>query len=469
LQPDAVYFGLKLETWVKVGVLAPLFIAVYWLVLRWLWDKTNPIWGEANWGHAVCIPIVGLYYLYINRDDLLKQPVEPLIVGKFAAWHRLYPAIGMIVVGAIAWAVGSDASGFTKAIGATMAIFGLLVLLLDWAIASLLFGLAMFAYGIWPGQNQFVQGCAMILTLFGVVLMLCGWRIMRYAYFPIVYLICGVPWPPLVYSYIASPLQTLAAKVAVVTLRFTGVTAYRSGTKINMASSSLTAPMRTLNVAEACAGLRSLMTFITVGVAVAFLSARPLWQKIVISLSSIPIAIFCNVMRVAGQGLLDYYVSEQLSQSFAHQFVGIIMLVPAFFMILLVGWLLDHVFVEEADDRSSAYGGSGPHPAGVAPVGASAGGLVLDIPRRTPAPKVKPVPQTAQTHVAPRATMPAPAQAAKPQAAPVPTPATAPAQQRPAVVPPRPGIVPPRPGIVPPRPGIVPPRPPQRPPQQEGA
>jgi hypothetical protein len=60
-------------------------------------------------------------------------------------------------------------------------------------MASLLFGLIMFAYGIWPGQNQFVQGCAMILTLFGVVLMLCGWRIMQYAYFPIVYLICGIP------------------------------------------------------------------------------------------------------------------------------------------------------------------------------------------------------------------------------------------------------------------------------------
>jgi exosortase len=302
----------------------------------------------------------------------------------------------------------------------------------------------------------------MILTLFGVVLMLCGWRIMQYAYFPIVYLICGIPWPPLVYSYIASPLQTLAAKVAVVTLRFTGVTAYRTGTKINMASSSLTAPMRTLNVAEACAGLRSLMTFITVGVAVAFLSARPLWQKIIITLSAIPIAIFCNVMRVAGQGLLDYYVSEQLSQSFAHQFVGLVMLVPAFFMILMVGWILDHIFVEEADDRdSSRYGGANTA-SSVASL-PSGGGLVVDIPRRTQPPKVKPLPAEAQTHVAPRV---APAAPAKAQATPAPAAAK---PQSPPVTPPRPGIVPPRPGIVPPRPGIVPPRPQQnRPPQQEG-
>src|SRR5437764_8151390 len=112
---------------------------------------------------------------------------------------------------------------------------------------------------------------------------------MKYAYFPIVYLVCGIPWPPLVYSYIASPLQTFAAKVAVVTLRFTGVNAYRTGTKINMGG--ITEPLRTLNVAEACAGLRSLMTFITVGMAVAFLPARPRWRKLVITASAMPIAI----------------------------------------------------------------------------------------------------------------------------------------------------------------------------------
>src|SRR6201999_446399 len=105
------------------------------------------------------------------------------------------------------------------------------------------------------------------------------------------------------------------------------------------------------NVAEACAGMRSLMTFIAVGGAIAFLSARPLWQKIVITLSAIPIAIGCNVMRVSGQGLLDHYVSQKLSESFAHQFVGMIMLVPAFFLILFVGYVLDRVYIEEADEH----------------------------------------------------------------------------------------------------------------------
>jgi exosortase len=454
---DTGALGLSMETWVKIWILAPLFIAVYWLVLRWLWDKTNPLYGEANWGHAICIPAVGLYYLYINREELLRQPVEPLLFGKFMNPQRLYPAVGMLVAGAIAYFLVHDANSFAQTLGGGLAAYGLLVLLLDWGLGSLLFGLAMFAFGIYPGKNQFVQGCAMSVTLFGIVLILSGWKVMKYAWFPIFYLLCGIPWPGLVYSYIASPLQTLAAKVAVHTLQFTGVNAYRTGTKINMGG--LSTPLRTLNVAEACAGLRSLMTFITVGVAVAFLSARPLWQKLIIMLSAIPIAIFCNVMRVAGQGLLDHYVSRQFSESFAHQFVGLVMLVPAFFMILLVAWVLDHLFVEEVEDED----GEATVGAGKGPVTRPPAGGVLEIPRR---PVIAPVPAGAAKHLTPPRVVPpvAPAGAsgAKPQAAP--------AARPPQVVPPpRPGIVPPRPGIVPPRPGIVPPRPmqQQRPPQPQ--
>jgi exosortase len=465
------YLGLSLEAWVQIAILTPLFIAVYWLVLRWLWDKTNPIYGEANWGHAICIPLVGLYYLYINRDDLLQQPVEPLVGGRIANPWRLYPALAMIAMGGIVWAIGTFSAVAISLValsGMLLGGFGLLVLLLDWGLACLFGGLALFAFGIHPGKNQFVQGIGMIVTLFGVVLTLTGWRIMKYAWFPIVYLICGIPWPALVYSYIASPLQTFAARVAVKTLQFTGVQAYRTGTKINMGG--ITEELRTLNVAEACAGLRSLMTFITVGVAVAFLSARPLWQKLIITASSVPIAIFCNVVRVAGQGLLDHYVSRQLSESFAHQFVGLVMLVPAFFMILAVGWILDQIFVEEADDSEGRSRTIDP-----------ASGLVVEIPRKgrvaaLPARKPPVAPMAAPAVAkAPVAPAPAPAVAKPPVSAP-PRPAVAPAVVPPrpatAVTPPRPGIIPPRPNLTPPRPGIVPPRPVNRPPQQppkEGA
>jgi exosortase len=293
---EMVYFGLPQTAWIKIGIFTLLFAAVFWSNLRRLWEKTNPFYGEPNWGHATCVPIIGLYFLYVNREALLSAVRKP-------GWLGLPILIG---------------------------------------------GLLLFGYGIWPGQNDFVKDFGMVVALFGLVALLTGWSVMKTAWFPIVFLVCGIPWPGLVYSKVASPLQQLAANVAVTVLRMTGVNSYVGGTKIFIYNQDM---VRTLNVAEACAGLRSLMTFISVAAAVAFLSVRPLWQKLIIVFSAIPIAVFCNVMRVAGQGLLDHYVSQQLSENFAHQFVGLLMLVPAFVMILAVGWVLDQMFVEESDRR----------------------------------------------------------------------------------------------------------------------
>jgi exosortase len=297
LTAEPVWGGLRISTWMKIGVVAALFISLFWANLHRLWGKTNPINGDPNWGHAICIPFVGLYYLYVNREELL------------AASARSKPSIA-----------------------------GLFIMVL---------GILLFGYGIWPGQNDFVKDFGMVVTLFGVTLLLAGWPVMKIAWFPIAFLVCGIPWPGLVYSSVAGPLQQLAAQVAVGSLSATGVKSFASGTKIFIMGHDNT--LRTLNVAEACAGLRSLMTFISVAAAIAFLSARPLWEKIVITISAIPIAIFCNVMRVSGQGLLDHYVSQQLSESFAHQFVGMIMLIPAFFLILGVGWVVDQLVLDELD------------------------------------------------------------------------------------------------------------------------
>jgi exosortase/archaeosortase family protein len=95
------------------------------------------------------------------------------------------------------------------------------------------------------------------------------------------------------------------------------------------------------------------MTFMSVAAAVAFLTSRPLWQRIIISVSAVPIAIFCNMSRVAGQGLLDRW-SPKFSEHFAHMFVGLVMLIPAFFLILLVAWILDRLFIEEAEPAPAA-------------------------------------------------------------------------------------------------------------------
>jgi exosortase len=464
--------GLSSTVWTKIAVITGLFAAVFWPNLRRLWQKTNPINGEANWGHAICIPVIGLYYLYVHREELLKNPPKQFIWGSFSRHSRLWVAGALIGVGLLAFGSSfvqqsaSTAMTLTVTACEAMGILGILVLALDWSLGITFFGIGVYVFGIYPGQNDYLKDLGMVITLFGIVLLMCGWDIMRIAWFPIAFLICGIPWPGLVYSWVAGPLQQLAANTAVDVLKLTGVTAASSGTKIIMYGNGILPP-RMLNVAEACAGMRSLMTFITVGAAVGFLSNRALWQKIIITVSAIPIAIFCNVMRVSGQGLLDHYVSQKLSESFAHQFVGMIMLIPAFFMILLVGVLLDQVFIEEVDDQ--------PGPSPLTPA-RSAVATTVAAPLVTPkiaAPPARPaaIPAT-----------PAPPKLNTPSVAPRTT--TGQVPPRPAgVTPPRPaGIIPPRPGIVRPpvakppapptaqKPPVKPqaPKPPTNPPKKEG-
>jgi exosortase len=363
---NPLILGIRRSTWIQIAVITGLFSALFWPNLRRLWDKTNPFYGEANWGHAIFIPCIGLYYLYVNREKLLNPPSSAQPMGQnfgLRVWVMLALALMLPLVLIFEELTKIFMPVAIVAVVLTAAALPLclwrnskpVIELMDRHSAGwfggfvMFFGIAMFQYAIFPGQNDFLKDFGMVITLFGVVLAMAGWGVMKVAWFPIAFLVCGLPWPGLVYSKVAEPLQQLAANVAVWTLQLTGVEAAVGGTKISMIGGD--GSWRTLNVAEACAGMRSLMTFISVAAAVAFLSSRPLWQKLIVVLFAVPIAISCNVMRVSGQGLLDRYVSHSLSENFAHQFVGLIMLIPAFLLILLVGWILDQIFVEQIDRR----------------------------------------------------------------------------------------------------------------------
>ena len=368
IRHETTVLGLPLSAWIQIGAVAALMSILFWPNLRRLLLKTNPFTGEANWGHSVVIPIVGLYYLYINRDELMRARVRPLFLQPFTR-ARLISSLLFVAMGAVAYVaapvISASLSPTIRAGAIGLAGWGALALLFDWGLATLIFGIVVAGYGIYPGRNDTLWDYGMIVTLFGAVLLLAGWEVMRIAWFPIVFLFAAIPLPGLVYSKMAIPLQNIAANVAVFTLQITGVDASVSGTKIHIGDGIIT-PVHTLNVAEACAGLRSLMTFISVAAAVAFLSSRPLWQKVFLTASAVPIAITCNVMRVSGQGLLDHYWSREMSEGFAHQFVGLVMLVPAFFLILAMGWLLDRIFVEEVSEPqpAAAASGSGARPGG---------------------------------------------------------------------------------------------------------
>jgi exosortase len=346
---------LPLGFWVATPLVLLAFVAIYYPNLYRLWWKTNPINGQTEWVHALFVPVIGIFYLFLNRDALLTAPVKPLLAGTMSGERWLSSAVvltwGLLMYlgGPYVPGLPSDYANLVQVAGMGLMGLGVMVAALDWGLGSLLFGLIVSAYGIWPGQNDFIKDVGMVVAVFGIVLSLCGWKVMRIAWFPILFLFTALPWPGLFYSRVAMPLQEVAARTGVIVMNLCGMDTTYNGTVMYIRMPD--GGERPLNVAEACAGLKSLMTFVALGSSLAFLSTRPLWQQLLITFIAIPIAVICNVFRVAAQGLLDYYGGSEFTQGAAHMYSGVFfLLVPGFAMLLGSIWLLDKLVVEEADD-----------------------------------------------------------------------------------------------------------------------
>lgn len=279
--------------WVKIGIFAALLVVLhYWqlpmLVNKWLDDP--------NWSHGILIPLFSLYLLYARRHDLR------------AARRRVCL----------------------------------------WGLPILIFGILAQIAAYYPIQNQWLTNLTMTVVLFGLVLYLAGPQIIRLTWLPILFLVFAMPMPGKLYADIALPLQEFAALTSAVILRLCGV-------QIDVTASNLTVVtrsgvLRDLTIEEACSGVRSLMAFVAIGVAIAYLENRPAWQRVVLVMFTVPIAILCNVIRVAVTCTMYVIDRPDLGQDFMHKFMGLLMLIPAFGMLWAVGWLLQNLFVEEEED-----------------------------------------------------------------------------------------------------------------------
>jgi len=107
----------------------------------------------------------------------------------------------------------------------------------------------------------------------------------------------------------------------------------------------------TLNVEEACSGMRLMMAFVTLGVAMAYLGDRPKWQRLIMVVSCIPIAVFCNTVRTIVTGVFTVTGRSDLAAGTPHQLLGIATLLLALGLFALLGQVLGHLFVEVPDDR----------------------------------------------------------------------------------------------------------------------
>ena len=281
------------SVWIKVAVIAFLFCGLNF----WQFKRLVAGWRiDPNWSHGFLIPLFSAYLIYTRWDQLV------------AARRRV-------------------------------CIWGLPILLLSLSVL-------IFSY-FRLGTYWFCQ-LSMILLLLGIVLYLSGPAVLKITWVPIVYLVLAIPIPDILYQNIAYPLQELAAHSTTFLLRLCGVMIDVSASSLRI--TSISGQVHPLQVVEACSGVRSLMAFVALSTAMAYIDDRPIWQRLVLIASSLPITMLCNILRVTATSTMFVIDQPELGKDFMHTFMGMMLLIPALLMLLGLSWLMNHLFVENDDD-----------------------------------------------------------------------------------------------------------------------
>ncbi|MBN2231704.1 MAG: exosortase/archaeosortase family protein [Deltaproteobacteria bacterium] len=202
-------------------------------------------------------------------------------------------------------------------------------------LVLVLLGLALLVFG-WAGVEFFTMRGSLVVLLMGVVWFWFGPRIGRILFLPLAFLFFMVPLPYIVYDALAFPLKLFVTKVSVAGLKWLGVVVWREGNIIQF-------PDLVLEVADACSGLRSLVSLLALGVFYGATTLRRGWPLIVLMLLVVPIAVVSNIFRVLGTGLLSRHFGAAAAEGFFHEFAGLAVFVVAFTLLIVTGGILKRI------------------------------------------------------------------------------------------------------------------------------
>jgi len=286
------WLSLGAHNYIKIlvigGLLFYLFQNEIWLIVRrWFTDP--------SWSHGILIPLFSFYFLNQHKKKLIELRLK-----------RNY--LGLIL---------------------------LLLVLLFYILNTVQF------------RRGYLSRITVLASMASIVLFVGGWALVRYCWFPIGFLIFAIPLPTRIYRALTIPMRQWAATVASALLNLvSGLEATAHGVVIDVFYNGkhMVPP---LDVAEACSGMRLLMAFLALGVAMAYLHYRPFWQRLILLILTIPIAIFCNIVRVTVTGFIYILIGPKYAQGMYHDFLGLSMLPLAFVLYGFTTWFLSSLFIEE--------------------------------------------------------------------------------------------------------------------------
>jgi len=255
----------------KMFILFGLALFLYSGVLARL---VSQWWRDPNFSHGIFVPLISFFIVWIKRKQLSELAIAPSNLG---------------------------------------------LLVIVWALFQLLGGVI--------GAEIFLARTSFVILLGGIILFLLGWKWLKAVAFPWLFLLTGIPLPAIIFNEIAFPLQLLASSVATALLRACNVPLLREGNVITLASIQL-------EVAEACSGIRSLVTLITLALVYGYFMEKNLTRRVIIVLSAIPIAIVANAFRIFGTGICAQYWDPRAAEGFFHEFSGWVVFVLSLFLLL---------------------------------------------------------------------------------------------------------------------------------------
>ena len=176
------------------------------------------------------------------------------------------------------------------------------------------------------GAELFFSRVSLLILLAGLIILFQGWSLFRAVLFPWAFLVLMIPIPSLILQKVTFPLQLLTSKLASVLLPVVGVPVLREGNVIVL-------PSMPLEVAEACSGIRSLLSLVTLAIIYGFLMDTRKWVRVVLACSAVPIAVAANSLRILGTGLLVQYWDPEKAEGFFHVFSGWLIFVVSLIML----------------------------------------------------------------------------------------------------------------------------------------
>jgi exosortase len=279
----------RFAPWTQFAALGVLIGLLYLGILA---NLASQWWNDPNFSHGFCIPIFSGLVIWRMRHQLVSLKPTP-------SWSGLF-----IVVGAL----------ITLVVGVL-------------------------------GAELFLSRSSLILLLAGLVVLFFGWRVFRVAFFPWAFLFLMIPIPAILYNQLTFPLQLLASQFSTGLLSLAGVPVLREGNVIRL-------PAMSLEVAEACSGIRSLMALTSLGVVFAYFLESRLWKRTALVIAAVPIAVAANGLRIMGTGLLVQYWDPDKAEGFFHEFSGLVIFVVSLGMLYVAHRLIN--FRWRAGGRTTA-------------------------------------------------------------------------------------------------------------------